>query len=78
MSRAIPLFRKMHIGATLKTRNKHQLEKWRRPGNYCQRKPRVSRVAKTQRESNVDSGFDTWQPENRAGIATGKSPVLSP
>lgn len=38
----------------------------------------MSRVAKTQRESNVDSGFDTWQPENRAAIATGKSPMLSP
>lgn len=36
------------------------------------------RSQRHREESNVDSGFDTWQPENRAGIATGKSPELSP
>lgn len=58
MSRAIPLFRKLHIGATLKTRNKHQLEKWRGPGNYCQRKPKsVSGRKDTEKNQMLTVGL---------------------
>ena len=49
MSRATPLFRKMLIGAIVKTRNKHQLEKWRRLGSCFRGSPRVSECPKSEK-----------------------------